>query len=73
MKRKLEPRIIILEAVKNYIDTETFNKLIHELYYNYKKNDGELIKIIEKYFDFTAFNKNPKNRQDVWLYNYPDV
>lgn len=70
MKPKLEPPMIILEVVKNYIDTYTFNKLIHEIYYNYKKNDCAFIKIIEKYFDFAVFNKSPRNWQDVWLYNF---
>lgn len=42
MKRKLEPRMIILEAVKNYVDTNTFNKLIQELYYNYKRTPASL-------------------------------
>ncbi len=70
MTTKIEPRLIILEAVKNYLDYEIFNRLQHELYYNYNRRDFEFIKTIQKYFDFNSFNKNPKNPEDAWLFNY---
>ena len=70
MKPKIEPRIIILEAIKNYLDEKKFAELTYDLYYNYKKRDSDFIKTIESYFDFSLFIKSPKNFKDVWIYNY---
>lgn len=66
----IEPRKIIFEALGFYLPTEKIDEIKKEMYYALVKRDADFIKTIQKHFDFGLMLNNPKNPEDVFIYNY---
>jgi hypothetical protein len=64
------PKYIIYWAVSNYISEEEELTIRNELIEYKRLSDRNLLKVMQRHFDFKKMMDTPFIDEDIWIYNY---
>jgi hypothetical protein len=67
---KYNPFLIALLCIQQYVTEEVFEKIVNELKVKWYFTHQNFVEIVATFFDMQQMTLNPKNPQDVWVYNY---